>query len=134
VGRAAIPPAPAPLTSHARSPAGAWRGGRADHGDQPARLPDLAFEDADGKPRKLSEWRGKTVLVNLWATGAALRKEMPALESLQTRLAFSGSFRFSGRGSMLIAITSKILPPNLVCRLSSAGISLRQGTHQVPTD
>src|SRR5471030_2925752 len=31
----------------------------------PLRLPDLAFQDAEGKPRKLSDWRGKTVLVNL---------------------------------------------------------------------
>src|SRR6266576_1174306 len=53
----------------------------------PLRLPDLAFEDADGRPRKLSEWRGKTVLVNLWATWCVpCRKEMPALESLQTKL------------------------------------------------
>src|SRR4051812_43497841 len=53
----------------------------------PLRLPDLAFEDADGKPRKLSEWRGKTVLVNLWATWCVpCRKEMPALDSLQARL------------------------------------------------
>jgi thiol-disulfide isomerase/thioredoxin len=53
----------------------------------PFRLPDLAFEDAEGKPRKLSEWRGKTVLVNLWATWCVpCRKEMPALDSLQTKL------------------------------------------------
>ena len=53
----------------------------------PLRLPDLAFEDADGKPRKISEWRGKTVLVNLWATWCVpCRKEMPALDSLQTKL------------------------------------------------
>ena len=53
----------------------------------PLQLPDLAFEDADGKPRKLSEWRGRTVLVNLWATWCVpCRKEMPALDSLQTRL------------------------------------------------
>src|ERR1700731_1472752 len=53
----------------------------------PLRLPDLAFEDADGKPKKLSDWRGKTVLVNLWATWCVpCRKEMPALEGLQTRL------------------------------------------------
>jgi thiol-disulfide isomerase/thioredoxin len=53
----------------------------------PLRLPDLAFEDADGKPRKLSDWRGKTVLVNLWATWCVpCRKEMPALDSLQARL------------------------------------------------
>lgn len=53
----------------------------------PLRLPDLAFEDADGKPKKLSDWRGRTVLVNLWATWCVpCRKEMPALDSLQTRL------------------------------------------------
>src|SRR5260370_15004700 len=53
----------------------------------PLRLPDLAFEDADGKLRKLSEWRGRTVLLNLWATWCVpCRKEMPALDSLQTRL------------------------------------------------
>src|SRR6202163_494986 len=53
----------------------------------PLRLPDLAFEDASGKPRKLSDWHGRTVLVNLWATWCVpCRKEMPALEGLQTRL------------------------------------------------
>ncbi|MEA2915173.1 MAG: hypothetical protein QOJ15_7254 [Bradyrhizobium sp.] len=53
----------------------------------PLRLPDLAFEDAEGKPKKLSDWRGRTVLVNLWATWCVpCRKEMPALEGLQTKL------------------------------------------------
>jgi thiol-disulfide isomerase/thioredoxin len=53
----------------------------------PLRLPDLTFDDADGKPKKLSDWRGKTVLVNLWATWCVpCRKEMPALDRLQTRL------------------------------------------------
>jgi thiol-disulfide isomerase/thioredoxin len=53
----------------------------------PLRLPDLAFEDADGQPKKLSDWRGRTVLVNLWATWCVpCRKEMPALEGLQTKL------------------------------------------------
>jgi len=53
----------------------------------PLRLPDLAFEDAEGRPKKLSDWRGRTVLVNLWATWCVpCRKEMPALEGLQTRL------------------------------------------------
>jgi thiol-disulfide isomerase/thioredoxin len=53
----------------------------------PLQLPDLAFEDANGRPKKLSDWRGRTVLVNLWATWCVpCRKEMPALESLQTRL------------------------------------------------
>jgi thiol-disulfide isomerase/thioredoxin len=53
----------------------------------PLRLPDLAFEDAEGKPKKLSDWRGRTLLVNLWATWCVpCRKEMPALERLQTGL------------------------------------------------
>jgi len=53
----------------------------------PLRLPDLSFEDVDGKPKKLSDWRGKTVLLNLWATWCVpCRKEMPALDALQTQL------------------------------------------------
>jgi thiol-disulfide isomerase/thioredoxin len=57
----------------------------------PSRLPDLAFEDTDGKPRKLSDWRGRVVLVNLWATWCVpCRKEMPALDSLQERLGGPG--------------------------------------------
>ena len=51
------------------------------------RLPDLAFEDAGGQPKRLSDWRGRTVLVNLWATWCVpCRKEMPALDSLQAQL------------------------------------------------
>ena len=58
----------------------------------PLRLPDLVFDDADGKPKKLSDWRGKTVLLNLWATWCVpCRKEMPALDALQGKL---GSDKF----------------------------------------
>ena len=54
---------------------------------KPLKLPDLAFEDGDGKPKKLSDWQGKTVLVNLWATWCVpCRKEMPALDRLQSKL------------------------------------------------
>ncbi|MDA9549187.1 MULTISPECIES: thiol:disulfide interchange protein TlpA [unclassified Bradyrhizobium] len=53
----------------------------------PLRLPDLAFEDSEGKPKKLSDFRGKTLLVNLWATWCVpCRKEMPALDELQGKL------------------------------------------------
>src|SRR5712672_4476535 len=66
----------------------------------PLRLPDLAFEDAEGKPKKLSDWRGRTVLVNLWATWCVpCRKEMPALDGLQAKL--------SGPNFAVVAVTIK---------------------------
>jgi thiol-disulfide isomerase/thioredoxin len=54
---------------------------------EPKRLPELAFTDAEGKPRSLSDFKGKTVLLNLWATWCVpCRKEMPALDALQGKL------------------------------------------------
>ncbi|CAN7547690.1 TlpA family protein disulfide reductase [Bosea sp. LjRoot90] len=54
---------------------------------QPALLPDLAFNGPDGKPTTLSAFRGKTVLVNLWATWCLpCLTEMPALDALQSAL------------------------------------------------
>jgi thiol-disulfide isomerase/thioredoxin len=55
--------------------------------DRPLRLPDLAFRDATGTERHLADWRGRTVLLNLWATWCVpCRKEMPALDALEGRL------------------------------------------------
>jgi thiol-disulfide isomerase/thioredoxin len=54
---------------------------------RPIRLPDLAFHAAEGTPKRLSDWRGRTVLFNLWATWCVpCRQEMPALDALQGRL------------------------------------------------
>jgi len=54
---------------------------------RPLQLPDLAFRDANGSERHLAEWRGRTVLLNLWATWCIpCRKEMPALDELQAKL------------------------------------------------
>jgi thiol-disulfide isomerase/thioredoxin len=54
---------------------------------RPLRLPDLAFRDGSGNERHLAEWRGRTVLLNLWATWCVpCRKEMPALDELQGKL------------------------------------------------
>src|SRR5262249_59460770 len=51
--------------------------------ERPLRLPDIGFRDGDGVERHLSDWRGRTVLLNLWATWCVpCRKEMPALEAL----------------------------------------------------
>jgi thiol-disulfide isomerase/thioredoxin len=50
-------------------------------------VPDLAFKDAAGHDRSLKDWRGRTVLLNLWATWCVpCRKEMPALDTLQGKL------------------------------------------------
>ena len=51
------------------------------------KVPDLAFQDAAGKPLSLQNWRGRTVLLNLWATWCVpCRKEMPALDALEGKL------------------------------------------------
>jgi thiol-disulfide isomerase/thioredoxin len=55
--------------------------------DAPLRVPNLAFRDGDGHERHLSDWRGRTVLLNLWATWCVpCRKEMPALDALAAKL------------------------------------------------
>ena len=62
--------------------------------ERPLRVPDLAFDDDAGHGRHLAEWRGRTVLLNLWATWCIpCRKEMPALDALQDKL---GGRRFRG--------------------------------------
>ena len=55
--------------------------------EAPRRVPDLTFLDSSGNRKTLGEWRGRTVLLNLWATWCVpCRKEMPALDGLQARL------------------------------------------------
>jgi thiol-disulfide isomerase/thioredoxin len=46
--------------------------------------PDLAFTDLDGAPRRLSDWDGKLVLLNFWATWCTpCLKEIPLLVEAQ---------------------------------------------------
>ncbi len=53
----------------------------------PFSIPNLAFKDSAGHARTLADWRGRTVLLNLWATWCVpCRREMPALDTLQARL------------------------------------------------
>ena len=57
----------------------------------PKRLPELAFQDEAGARKTLADWRGRTVLFNLWATWCVpCRKEMPALDALQGKLGGPG--------------------------------------------
>ena len=51
---------------------------------RPFRVPDLAFKDAQSHDRTLANWRGRAILLNLWATWCVpCRREMPALDALQ---------------------------------------------------
>ena len=50
-------------------------------------VPEIEFNDADGMPRTLSDFEGKYVLLNVWATWCPpCRKELPDLQRLQEQL------------------------------------------------
>lgn len=54
---------------------------------RPRALPDLRFADGKGRALHLSDFRGRVVLLNVWATWCPpCRKEMPTLDHLQGTL------------------------------------------------
>jgi thiol-disulfide isomerase/thioredoxin len=53
----------------------------------PKPIAAIRFEDGQGQTRSLPDFRGKVVLLNIWATWCVpCRKEMPALDRLQATL------------------------------------------------
>ena len=55
--------------------------------ENPKPAPAASFNGRDGRPMTLADFKGKTVLVNLWATWCVpCRREMPALDKLQAEL------------------------------------------------
>lgn len=53
----------------------------------PISIADLAFKDGTGTDMTIADFKGRTVLLNLWATWCApCRHEMPALDRLQAQL------------------------------------------------
>ena len=55
--------------------------------DKPRAIAALSFVDGKGRARTLADFRGKTVLLNLWATWCPpCREEMPSLDRLQKAL------------------------------------------------
>ena len=56
-----------------------WRGGA---------TPALELADLDGRPQRLTDFRGRVVVVNFWATWCEpCRDEMPSFERLRASLA-----------------------------------------------
>jgi thiol-disulfide isomerase/thioredoxin len=50
----------------------------------PQQLPDFSLPDLGGTPHRLSDWRGRTLVINFWATWCEpCRREIPLLEALQ---------------------------------------------------
>lgn len=83
---------------------------------KPRPLPDYAFKGPDGAPIKLSAFKGKTTLLNVWATWCVpCRAEMPALDKLQES--------FTGNNFEVVAInvdTTRLERPKTF--LAEAGI------------
>lgn len=72
-----VPPAAAPKAVS----------GTIDRSQRGASAIDATFVAPDGKPVKLADFRGKPVLLNLWATWCApCVKELPRLDALAARL------------------------------------------------
>jgi thiol-disulfide isomerase/thioredoxin len=81
-GWSASPP-PAPSTASGAPPSFIAR-------QTPRPLPELRFEDGAGAAMTLAHFRGRVVLLNVWATWCRpCRTEMPALDRLQAKVAGS---------------------------------------------
>lgn len=53
--------------------------------------PDFELNDLDGNPHKISEWDGKIIVLNFWATWCPpCKKELPSFIELQNQYAEQG--------------------------------------------
>jgi thiol-disulfide isomerase/thioredoxin len=100
----------------------------------------INFVDDQGRPRSLADFKGKVVLLNIWATWCGpCRKEMPALDRLQAAL--------GGRDIEVVALSidrggldvvrkfsAEVGIRNLTMYLDSSGQAVRQlGAVGLPT-
>jgi thiol-disulfide isomerase/thioredoxin len=57
----------------------------------PEQLPEVSLADREGKLRSLSEWDGKPLVINFWATWCApCRREIPMLNALAREVSAEG--------------------------------------------
>jgi thiol-disulfide isomerase/thioredoxin len=103
VAGATGPSAPAPAAPAASGPFAGLNVGKMAAfvvRGEPQALPAFTFNNADGEETTLADWKGRVVLLNLWATWCApCRKEMPALDRLDAAL--------GGDGFDVVAIASE---------------------------
>lgn len=79
--------------------------------------PDAAFTRLDGSTARISQLKGKVVLVNFWATSCAVCvKEMPQIVATYQK--------FSPRGYDTLAVAMRYDPPALVVNFTES--------HQLP--
>jgi len=97
VSEFALAPAPAPAPPSGQPMAASGGGAQAAPSETgldklvvhsaPREVPQFSFIDGEGETRTLADWRGKLVLVNIWATWCApCKEEMPALDRLEAEL------------------------------------------------
>lgn len=80
---------PAPLPASTRASLGAV--GQFIPQEAPVAAPDLKFSDEKGKSLTLADFRGKVIVLNLWATWCTpCLAEMPMLDRLQRLLGDEG--------------------------------------------
>lgn len=73
--------------THSVNPAGSANPLEFSLFDQPRSVPEIRFQDEQGHDLTLADFRGRVVLLNVWATWCVpCRQEMPTLDRLQARL------------------------------------------------
>ena len=81
--KAAEPQGDAPAAAPA---AGSYPTGRLDRSNAGTPAPDVRFLDPDGEPASFADFRGRPLLLNLWATWCGpCVVEMPSLDALAGR-------------------------------------------------